>query len=327
MKRLVLSEFGNPTESPELVDVETPTPQAGQVAVAMEASPINPSDLLLIRGFYGHRPTLPATLGSEGVGRIEAVGDGVDPARIGQRVLIIPTLKHGTWQDTVVVDEADVFTVDGDSDAVQLAMLGVNPHTAELLLSQFVFLQPGDWVAQTAGTSAVGRSVITLAKLAGYRTLSVVRRPEAAEELRRLGADAVVIEGADLPDRLQQTLGEERITLLLDATAGAVVAQLAPWLAHGGSVVSYGGTSGSPVTIRPGDLIFRDLTIHGFWQKRLLDTLPRQEVLDSYARLGALVVDGSLQTPVAATYSLENYEEALSHAIRPDRLGKVVFAW
>jgi NADPH:quinone reductase-like Zn-dependent oxidoreductase len=327
MKSLYLRAFGKPTTAPELIETEAPQPSVGQLLVALEASPINPSDVLLIRGFYGHRPALPAALGTEGVGRIVAVGQGIDPARIGKRVLIIPTLKHATWQDQIAIDEADAFEVDADADPLQLAMLGVNPMTADVLLRRFVDLQPGDWVAQTGGNSAVGRAVITLAKLAGYRTLNVVRRPEVAQELLDLGADAVVVSGPDLRAQLERALGNDRITLVLDATAGDVVAELAAWLVHGGTLVSYGGMSGAPLVVRPGDLIFRDLHVRGFWQKRWLDNAPREEFVSAYARLAALVCEGALQAPIAATYPLEKYDDALAHATEPDRVGKVLFAW
>src|SRR6266516_4196328 len=203
MKSLYLRAFGKPTTAPELIETEAPQPSVGQLLVALEASPINPSDVLLIRGFYGHRPAVPAALGTEGVGRIVAVGQGIDPARIGKRVLIIPTLKHATWQDQIAIDEADAFEVDADADPLQLAMLGVNPMTADVLLRRFVDLRPGEWVGQTGGNSAVGRAVITLAKLAGYRTLSVVRRSEVAQELLELGADAVVVSGPGLGTQLK----------------------------------------------------------------------------------------------------------------------------
>jgi NADPH:quinone reductase-like Zn-dependent oxidoreductase len=91
MKALQLSAFGRPADSIELVDLESAAPAPEHVAVAIEAAPINPSDLLVIRGVYGYRPELPAPLGAEGVGRIVAAGEGIDPARIGERVAIIPT--------------------------------------------------------------------------------------------------------------------------------------------------------------------------------------------------------------------------------------------
>ena len=235
MKTLQMRAFGKPTTAPELIESKAPELGPGQVLVALEAAPINPSDLLLIRGLYGHRPALPAALGTEGVGRILAVGTAVDPVRIGERVLIVPNLKHGTWQDQIAIDEDDAIVVDPAADVLQLAMLGVNPLTADLLLRRFVDLPPGAWVGQTGGNSAVGRYVITLAKLAGYRTLNVVRRPEVAAELLELGADAVVVSGSDLGEQLKKALGDERISLLLDAIAGDVITELASWLVHGGT--------------------------------------------------------------------------------------------
>jgi len=91
MNTLQLRAFGTPTMAPELVDSKSPEPGAGQVLVALEAAPVNPSDLLLITGRYGYRPPLPAPLGVEGVGRIVAVGRAVDSVRIGERVLIVPS--------------------------------------------------------------------------------------------------------------------------------------------------------------------------------------------------------------------------------------------
>jgi NADPH:quinone reductase-like Zn-dependent oxidoreductase len=327
MKTLQISSFGKPTIAPELIESDPPEPAPGQVVVALEAAPINPSDLLLIRGWYGHRPALPAALGTEGVGRIVAVGSAVDPVRLGERVLILPTLQHGTWQDQIAIDESDAIPVDPAADTLQLAMLGVNPITADLLLRSFVDLAPGAWVGQTGANSAVGRYVIALANRAGVRTLNVVRRPEAAAELLESGADAVVVSGPDLDEQVQKALGGERLSLLLDPIAGDVIAELVPWLAHGGTLVSYGGMSGAPVVVAPADIIFGDLTVRGFWQKHWMDTTPRDEIAAAYAPLAALVADRTLRAPVAATYPLEEYHDALVHATRANGAGKVLFVW
>jgi NADPH:quinone reductase-like Zn-dependent oxidoreductase len=327
MRTLQLKAFGKPTMAPELIESDPPEPASGQVLVALEAAPINPSDLLLIRGRYGHPPALPAALGTEGVGRIRAVGPGVDSDRIGERVLIVPTLQHGTWQDQVAIDQGDAIPVDAGADVLQLGMLGVNPITADLLLRSFVHLSLGAWVGQTGANSAVGRYVIALAKRAGVRTLNVVRRPEAATALKDSDADAVIVYGPDLDEQVRNALGDERLSLLLDTVAGDVTADLAPWLAHGGTLVSYGGMSGAPVIVAPADIIFRDLHVRGFWQKHWMDTTPRDEVAAAYAPLAALVADGTLRAPVAATYPLEKYQDALAHATRTQGAGKVLFAW
>jgi NADPH:quinone reductase-like Zn-dependent oxidoreductase len=241
--------------------------------------------------------------------------------------MILPTLQHGTWQEQVAIAEGAAIRVDPAADPLQLAMLGVNPMTADLLLHSFVDLPPGAWVGQTGGTTAVGRYVIALAKRAGLRTLSVVRRPEAAAELLDLGADAVVVEGEHLGDEVAKALGDERLSLVLDPIAGETVGKLAAWLARGGTLVSYGGMSGAPVAVAPADLIFRDLLVRGFWQKHWLDVAPREEIAVRYDRLATLVADGTLHAPVAAAYPLEQYQEAIGHAMDAGRAGKVLFAW
>ena len=111
MKTLQISSFGSPTDVVELAEIEPADPGRGQLAVAIEAAPINPSDLTLIKGVYGVRPKLPAALGAEGVGRVIAVGDGVDAARIGERVLVIPTLEQATWREQTVLDERNAVAV------------------------------------------------------------------------------------------------------------------------------------------------------------------------------------------------------------------------
>lgn len=327
MNALQLSAFGRPTTAPELVKSEPPEPGAGEVLVALEAAPINPSDLLLITGRYGYRPPLPAPLGAEGVGRIIGVGPAVDPVRIGERVLIVPTLESGTWQDQTVIDEGDAVPVDPAADALQLAMLGINPLTADLLLRRFTDLAPGVWVGQTGANSAVGRYIIALAKAAGVRTLNVVRRPELAAELLDAGADAVVVSGPDLGEGVAKALGDAPLSLLLDGVGGEVVTELASRLSFGGTVVSYGAMSGAPAVVSPADLIFRDIRLRGFWLKHWLDTAPPPEITAAYARLAALVADGTLRAPVAATYPLEQYGDALAHAAQAGRDGKVLFTW
>src|SRR3954464_1443590 len=105
MKALQLSSFGEPTDVVELAETASANPDPGQLAVVIEAATINPSDLMLIRGVYGVRPELPAALGAEGVDRVVAVGADVDASRVGERVLVVPTLEQATWRERTVLDE------------------------------------------------------------------------------------------------------------------------------------------------------------------------------------------------------------------------------
>ena len=326
MKRLQLSSFGAPTDVVELAEIDPSDPGPGQLAVSIEAAPINPSDLNLIRGIYGLRPELPAALGAEGVGRVIAVGEGVDGSRVGTRVLVVPTLEQATWREQTVLDERNAVTVDLDGDPLQLAMLGINPITAYCLLRGYVKLAPGAWVAQTGASSATAGYVLALAAHAGLRTLNVVRRAESVKPLLDAGADVVLVEGADLVKQASDALGDASLELILDAVGGEPVAQLASLSKVEGQIVSYTARARQPVTIPVVNLIFRGLSVHGYWVNLWLQRTARETVAQTYHELATLVADGTLAAPVEATYALDDYREAITHAARNDRNGKVLFA-
>src|SRR5258706_7640170 len=199
----------------------------------MGAAAINPSDFLLGRGIYGVRPNFPFSVGAEGVGRVIQTGSKVDVALQGKRVLILPTLEQGTWADQVVVPVRNIVPMSTEADPLQLAMIGINPATAYVLLSRYVALMPGDWIGQTAANSAMGQNIIALAKLAGVKTLNVVRREEAAEHVRQLGGDRVVLQGDNLHKDIEAALGGRKLSLVLDSVGGTPVGELAKSLKSG----------------------------------------------------------------------------------------------
>jgi NADPH:quinone reductase-like Zn-dependent oxidoreductase len=187
MRQLQLVAHGEPADVIELTSVSDPVLGEEDVLVSMEAAPLNPSDFLLVRGIYGVRPALPLSVGAEGVGRVAQTGSKVDPTLQGKRVLILPTYEQGTWAEHVVVPVRNIVPMSDDADPLQLAMIGINAATAYLLLNRYVSLMPGDWIGQTAANAAMGQYIIALAKLGGVKTLNVVRRKEAAEQVRQWG--------------------------------------------------------------------------------------------------------------------------------------------
>ena len=176
MRRLQLMANGEPLDVIKLNTVDEPALGPEDVLISMEAAPLNPSDFLLVRGKYAIKPTFPFSLGSEGVGRVIKTGSKLDGALKGKRVLILPTYEQGTWADQVVVPFSNIVPISDKADPLQLAMIGINPATAYLLLHKYVSLMPGDWIGQTAANSAMGQYIIAFAKLAGVKTLNVVRR-------------------------------------------------------------------------------------------------------------------------------------------------------
>jgi mitochondrial enoyl-[acyl-carrier protein] reductase / trans-2-enoyl-CoA reductase len=136
MKALQLQAFGNPADVVKLVDLpDVGAPGPDEVVIAPEASPINNTDFLIIAGRYGYLPPLPSILGVEGVGRVAAVGRNVSHLREGDRTLI--PLMHPAWAERIKTSAPWLRPLP-NGDVQQLSMLGINPATAYLLLTEIV---------------------------------------------------------------------------------------------------------------------------------------------------------------------------------------------
>ena len=310
MRQLQLVAHGEPTDVIELNTVSEPVLGEEEVLVSMEAAPINPSDFLYVRGLYGVRPAFPSSVGAEGVGRVAKIGSKVDVALQGKRVLILPTYEQGTWADQVVAPVRNIVPMSDEADPLQLSMIGINPVTAYLLLNRYVSLMPGDWIGQTAANSAMGQYIIALAKLAGVKTLNVVRREEAAEQVRHWGGDRVVLQGDDLHKDIEEALDGKKLSLVLDTVGGTPVGELAKSLKTAGSIVVYAMQSGQFPAMLAQRLYLSCLSLHGFWLINWIRNAPRTEIQEIYQKLGDLVADGSLSAAVEHVYPLDQFKEA-----------------
>ncbi|OBF32917.1 trans-2-enoyl-CoA reductase [Mycobacterium sp. ACS1612] len=325
MRHLVLTEFGQPDTSIHLVDSSDATPGPGQVSIRLEAAAINPSDLLLVQGKYLARPALPATVGAEGVGIVDAAGSGVDSGVVGKRMIVLPTYQYGTWSEQVIVAANDIVEAP-DADPLQLAMVSINPPTAHLLLER-ADLKVGDWVGQTAANSAVGRLVVALAKRRGLKTLNVVRREEAAAEIRRAGGDVVLISGENLAADIEGALDGQQLSLVLDPLGGTLASDLLGALEFGGTAVTYGSLTGAPTGPSSAALFMKEVRFTGFWLGNWYARAPQREVVETLSHLAGLVADGELSVPIEATYHLSDYRKAFDHAQTTERGGKVLFTF
>ncbi len=324
MKLAQLKGFGSP---PEAVDcIEGPDcgqPGPGEVRVEIAYCPINPADLLMIEGRYATRPEVPAPLGIEWAGRIAAVGEDVTGLAPGDPVM---SLARANWVEAVRVPAAQVVPVPADADLRQVAMLKANPATAMLMLRDYVDLEPGDWVAQNAANSGVGKCLIRLARARGLKTVNVVRREELAEPLSAIGADLVVVDGEDLGGRVRNGVGAGRVRLAIDAVAGAATQRLGDCLDDGGTIVNYGFLSGEACRLTPEQVVFRGITLTGFWLAKVLPRMPAEAVRALYRDLAVKVADGSLFVDIEQIYPLSEIKQALAHAAREGRGGKVLLA-
>ena len=322
MKQVLIEKYGTPWEVARCADVaDIGAPAADEVVFDVLAFPINPADMWFCRGSYRLKPPLPATPGAECVGRVTAVGAGVKHVKPGDLVI---NLQRENWAQKRKVKGDDAIPLPAGIDLKQAAMVRINPPTAQLMLSDFVDLKGGDWVVQNVANSAVGRLLIVLAHQRGLRTVNVVRRAELANELKQLGADLVIVDGDDLAARVARETGNANIKLGVEAIGGAATGRIVECVGTDGTVVHYGSMSGEDPHAGRSNFIYRGVRLTGFMLGRFLAKRSPQKIREIYADLAGQVMAGRLSAPVDTVYPIDNIKEALAHADKGGRNGKIL---
>jgi NADPH:quinone reductase len=316
-------EFGNPADVLRVEEAPQPEPAANQVLVRLRARSINPSDLLTVRGSYGALPKLPATPGLEGMGEVAAVGSEVKNFQPGQRV--IPLGVPGTWQEYIVAASAQLIPVPDSISGQTAAQFVVNPLTAWIMTIEELALEPDEWLLQTAAGSTLGRVVLQIAALRGFKTINVVRRRAQVEELKALGANEVICtDDEDIAQRVKEITGKAGLTKAIDAVGGRTGAAVMNALGHGGVMLIYGLLSGEPMPVDGGRVIFNTTTLRGFWLSEWLrSAAPERQQAVTKEMLRSMATN-AIVPPVEAEYKLADVLAAVQHAERPGRSGKVL---
>jgi NADPH:quinone reductase-like Zn-dependent oxidoreductase len=257
------------------------------------------------------------------MGEVAAVGEGVGHLSAGQRV--IPLGVSGTWQEYLVAPAAQLVPVpDGVSDQTA-AQFVVNPLTAWIMCVEELALKPGEWLLQTAAGSTLGRVVLQIARLRGFKTINVVRRREQAEELKALGADECIsTDEEDIPARVREITGREHLTKAIDAVGGETGAAVMRALGRGGVLIVYGLLSGEPMPVDGGRMIFNSATLRGFWLGEWMRSAPAERRQAVTAEMLGAMAASEIVPPVEAEYPLTEVLAAVEHSERPGRSGKVL---
>ncbi|GIW79354.1 MAG: alcohol dehydrogenase [Gemmatales bacterium] len=282
----------------------------------------------LLGGRYASAAQLPATPGFEGMGVVDAVGPGwlakIRRLKPGRRVAVL-NRKSGNWQEYVVIPARQAVPVPDDLSDEQAAAFFVNPASALAMIRHVLRVQKNSWLAQTAAGSALGRMVIRLGRHFGFKTINVIRRPEQAQELLDLGGNEVICTAKEsVTDRLQAITGGTGVPYALDAVGGETGSQVAAGLAVGGRMLVYGTLSDQPLSVHPRLLISGQRIIEGFWLSIWAQNQRVITMLSLFRQIMRLLQLGVLTSEIAATYPLDRIKDAVEHAARPGKNGKVL---
>lgn len=322
MRALVQHQFGDPAEVLAVEEVELPEPGPGQVRLKVVLSPIHNHDLWTVRGDYGYKPELPARAGTEALSVVDALGEGVTGVEVGQRV--VTASVFGVWSEYVIAPAAALIPVpDAVADEAAAQIISMPLSAASLL--EYLDVSECDWIVQNAANGAVGRLVAQLAASRGVRVLGLVRRAAGVDELAAVGIhDVVGTDAENWRDRVAEITGGASIRAGVDSVGGAAAGDVTSLLGENGTLVVFGAMASPTMEIPSGDVIFRQLTVRGFWGSKVSAAMDPAHRVELIREIITLVAQGKLDLPVSQIFPLEQIADASRLNFEPGRVGKVM---
>lgn len=246
-KCIIFSEFGRPKDVLRVESKRIEQPKDNEVLVRMLARPINPSDLIPIRGAYSHRISLPNIPGYEGVGIVEDVGPLVSQHFIGKRVL--PLRGEGTWQEYVKTTSEFAVAIPDSIDDFTAAQMYINPITAWVVCTEVLKLGQNDILLVNACGSAIGHIFAQLSKVLGFRLIAVTRNNTYTDDLLHLGASYVIDTSAfPLYESVMELTNGKGADAAIDSVGGSSGNDLAFCVHPNGKFLTIGLLSGIQVS-------------------------------------------------------------------------------
>ncbi|WP_333814994.1 alcohol dehydrogenase family protein [Tabrizicola sp.] len=329
-------------------DVPVPAPRAGEVLIRVAASAVNNTDINMRIGWYskkigvetsaagGIEPDaedaswsgvplhFPRIQGADVCGHVVAVGAGVDPGRIGERVLVRNMLRSyvdfrpyecwtfgseidGGFAQFTVAPSREVYAVNCDWSDAELASIPCAWSTAENMLHRAGV--GAERVLVTGASGGVGSAAVQLARRRGATVIALAGAAKA-DEVRALGADQVIDRGADLV----RTLGRNSIDVVIDMVGGPGFPQLLDVLRPGGRYAAAGAIAGPICSLDLRTVYLKDLTLYGC-------TFQEDAV---FANLIRYIEAGEIRPVVARTYPLAEIARAQADFLTKAHTGKLV---
>lgn len=324
MTAVVLESYSG-AEALRVEQRPVPKPGNNEVLVKIAASPINPADLAFLEGLYGIKKPTPVVPGLEGSGTVIDVGGGLMGRYLrGKRVACVsPDTGDGVWAEYMVTTAEYALPLDDSVGLEQGAMTVINPLTA-LAFMEIAKKGGHKAIVLTAAASALGQMINRLGQREGIQVINVVRRDTQVELLQQQGASIVLNENdADFERRLHDACHRRESRLAFDAVAGALTDQLLEAMPPRSKVTVFGGLSDESAQANPGQLIFQDKSVDGFWVSTWLENKNFLQLLMLWRR-GQKLQSAELRSKIRAQYPLQEAKKAIEAYRRRMTGGKVL---
>ena len=325
-KTIRFHKLGGP-EVLEVEDLPAREPGAGEVRLKVEAIGLNRAECLFREGKYIYPPDLPAGLGYEAAGTIEAAGpDVTGPMKIGDRATVLPTFSmndYSTYGESVVVPVEALAPWPDGASASEAAALWVQYLTAWGGMIEHGGLEPGGTVVVTAASSGVGTCCLQIARAMGATVIATTRSRAKVQGLLDRGASHVIATGEeDLAGRLQEVAAGKGVDLLFDCVGGPDVEKYAAVGAPGARFLIYGNLSPEPTPFPLGHAFRSGLTMRAY---SVFEDTANPSARDRGIRF---VIDGlksgALKPEIDKTFPLEQAADAHRAMDAGTHFGKVI---
>jgi NADPH:quinone reductase-like Zn-dependent oxidoreductase len=311
MTALVLNSFSG-VESLRVEQRPTPKPGPNEVLVKVAASPINPSDLAFLEGHYGTNKMPPVIAGFEGSGTVVATGKGLmGKYLLGKKVACLPREDgDGVWAEYMVTSASFALPLGKSVSLEQGAMSVVNPLTA-LGFLEIVKATNYSTVVQTAAASALGQMMVRLFNHAGIQVINIVRREDQVELLRNRGVKNVLNSSdSNFDKNLAELCEKMEAKLAFDAVSGSITMRLLSAMPRDSRIIVYGGLSFEAAQADPGQLIFANKSLEGFWLSSWLRKKNALQNLLLWRKVQKLITT-DLASEIRSRYALQDAKEAI----------------
>lgn len=335
MQQVWIPKIGAPSVL-EVRDASDPTPAAGEVRVRVEATGVNFADIMARMGLYPDAPKLPAVVGYEASGVIDAVGAGVDASRMGQRV--VGMTRFGGYSDVICIPERQAAPLPDHIGFVEAAALPVNYLTAWLMLVRLGNVQAGERVLVHAAAGGVGQAAVQICKWKGAEIIGTASAGKH-DRLRESGvAHCIDYRTQDFEVEVERITNGQGVGIALDALGGKSFHKSYRCLGSLGRMYAFGASSFAPGQTRsaiaavkgligmrsfsPMKMMDANRGVHGVNLGHLWDIA--DQMRDMLDEIIALVADGTFAPVISATFPLAKAADAHTYIQERKNFGKVI---
>jgi len=326
MARVVRFHRHGGPEVLQIDEVQVAPPGRGAVRIRVKALGLNRAEALLRAGNYIQTATLPAGLGLEAAGLVEAIGDGVSGFALGDAVSIVPPISMVRWPaygELVTYPAEAVVKIPPGLGFEAAAATWMQYLTAYGALVDIARLGRGEFVVITAASSSVGLAAIQIANRIGALPIAVTRTSAKSQALRDAGASHVIASAEeDLQAGLEQIAGLNGVRVVLDAVGGPGFVPLTSAMARGGILIEYGGLSPEPTPFPLASVLSKTLTLRGYLVHEIVRDPARLAAAKTFILDG--LATGALRPVIARTFRFDEIVEAHRFLESNAQFGKIV---